>query len=498
MTNPKDEQAKAVDEKETNEGLEDSPGTKNSENSGKESKPDSTDIVKEESKETKDREDEKEKAAGDSKQAKEEKTGEETARDKENDLIVIFSVEVAKEEIDKDFEEAAAKYAGEVKMPGFRKGKVPIDVVKSRFKEAIMNEVIDKAIEKAVFARIDKDKLKIAASPMVEKVDHKEGENLKADVKVEIFPEVTLPDLEKVEIELPAKEWKLDEYDEQKQIDAFLEANRRRTPVTGREIKDEDHVKIKYQSKLLDTKRMTPKKEAEYTVKKEGEFELLDLYPDIIGKKLDDNITIKRKYPADFKKKIWAGKEIEHHIDILAIFELVKPDLTQELLQGMGFKDEESFKKQLKEDYDQYEKNQKDNKISQLIADKLNETIEFPVPHSLVEQEAARIVSQYAPEPIDWHNEKAREMLAPFKPQAEKSIRFSLIVDSIKETFKLEVGSEDLEKEYKKIAEKNNFPVKEVRKYYLNSKKDLRSLKETLLNVKVMDFLKEKVKIKEV
>jgi trigger factor len=480
MDNPKEEKTKvnAAAKKEA----------ENCAKTGSESKQDSAEKTNDDSKKTKQSEDNKNEGKEQDKE-----------KEKENELFVEFSIEVTKEEIEKDFEEAAAKYSGEVKLAGFRKGKVPIEVVKSRFKEVIIDEVINKAIEKAVFERIDKDKLKIATSPMVEKVDHKEGENLKADIKVEIFPEITLPDLEKIKIEVPAKEWKLDEYDEQKQIDAFLESNRRKVQVTTREIKDEDHVKIKYQSKLLDTKRMTPKKESDYIVNKKGEFEILDLYPDIIGKKLEDKIIVKRKYPADFKKKIWAGKEIEHHIDILSISELVKPTLTDELLQTVGIKDEESFKKQLKEDYERYEQNQKDNKISQLIVEKLNETVEFPVPQSLVEQEAARMISQYAPKPIDFQNDKkAREMLAPFKPQAEKSIKFSLIVETIKENFKIEVASEDLEKEYKMIAEKNNFPVKEVRKYYLNSKKDSQSLKESLLNVKIMEFLKEKVTIKEV
>jgi len=431
------------------------------------------------------------------------KTGKEKAKqeekDSKNDLFVKFSIEVPKEEIERKFEETAVKYAGEAKLAGFRKGKVPIEVVKSRFKEAITDEVVNKAIEEAVYKRIDKDKLKIAAVPGVEKIDHKEGENLKADIEVELFPEVTLPDLGKIEIELPAKEFKLDEYNEQKQVDAFLEANRRRSPVLMREIREKDQVKLKYQSKLLDTKRMTPKKEADYTVSKEGEFEIPELYKDLIGKKLNDRITVKRKYPGDYKKKIWAGKEIEHYIQIENIFELVKPTLDKQFLQNMKFSDEETFKKQLKSDYDQYEKSQRENKISQLIADKLIEVCEFPVPQSLVEQEAAQIVSQYAQGPIDFkNNEEARKLLEPFKAQAEKSIKFSLIVDSVKEEFKIEVASDDLEAEYKKIAEKNNFSVKEIRKYYLNSKKDMQNLKESMLKVKVMDFLREKIKIKEV
>lgn len=418
---------------------------------------------------------------------------------KESELLVKFSIEVTNEEIEKSFEQTAANYARDVKIPGFRKGKVPIEVVKSRYKDALNDEVINKAIEKAVFDRIDKEKMKIAASPVVEKIDHKEGENLKADITVEVFPEVNLPDLEKIEIEVPAKDLKLEEYDEEKQIDAFLEANRRRVPVSGRAIKEKDYVKIKYQSKLLDTKRMTPKKEAEYPVNKEGEFEILDLYKELIGKKLKDKLTVKNKYPENYKKKIWAGKEIEHYIEIEAIFELVKPELDNELLQSMGFKDVASFKTQLKADYDQYEKNHRENKISQLIADKINEVIEFPVPPTLIDQEAARMLNYRSGGQLNFKDEKqAREFLAPFKVQAEKSIKFSLIVTAVKDEFKIEVASDDLEQEYKRIADKNNIPLKEVRKYYLNSKKDLQALKESLHKVKVMEFLKEKVKIKEV
>jgi trigger factor len=429
------------------------------------------------------------------------KTGKEKEKkeeqDSKNDLIVKFSIEVPKEEIDKKFEETAVKYAGEAKLAGFRKGKIPIEVVKSRFKEAITDEVVNKAIEEAVYKRIDKDKLKIAAVPGVEKIDHKEGENLKADIEVEIFPEITLPDLEKIEIQVPALV--LEEYNEKKQVDAFLEENRRRSPVTKRDIKEKDQVSLKYQSKLLDTKRMTPKKEVDYTVSKEGEFEIPELYKDLVGKKLNDRITVKRKYPEDYKKKIWAGKELEHYIEIEGIFELVKPTIDKDFLQKIGFSDEEAFKKQLKSNYEQYEKNQRENKISQLIVDKLIEVCEFPVPQSLVEQEVAQFVSQYAQTPINLKdNEEARKILAPLKPQAEKSIKFSLIVDSVKEEFKIEVTSDELETEYKKIAEKNSIPVKDIRKYYLNSKKDLQSLKESILKEKVMDFLKEKIKIKEV
>ncbi len=429
---------------------------------------------------------------------KEGKENEKKEEKEEGELIVRFSIEVSKEEIEKNFEETAAKYSSEIKLPGFRTGKVPVEVVKNRFKEAIIEEVKEKVIAQAVDDRIKKDKMQPASSPVIEKLDHKEGENLRADIKVEVYPEIPLPDFETIEITTPAKDIRLAEYDEQKNIDAFLEANRRTTPVTGREIRENDAVKLKYQSKLLDTKRMTPRKETIYLVKQETLAEISDLYPELIGKKQADQVTVRRKYPPDYHKKIWAGKDVEHYVEIVDIYELVKPNLDNEFLQSQGFADENSFREHLKEDYLQYEKNYRENKIDQLISDRIVEVIHFPVPRALIEEEAASMALQAGREINIDSEQELREIMSPFMAKAEKKIRVSLIVNAVRENFKLEISADELEQEYGKIAGKNRLPIKEVRKYYLNSKQDLQRLKEYLLIVKTMGLLKEKIKIKEV
>lgn len=430
-------------------------------------------------------------------EVKEEKELEKKEKE-DGELIVRFSIEVSKEEIEKNFEETAASYASEIKLPGFRVGKVPIEVVKNRFKDAIDEEVLKKVIEQAVDDRIKKDKIKPASRPEVEKIDRKEGENLKADIKVEVYPEITLPDLETIEITVPAKDIRLEEYDEQKNIDAFLEANRRSKPVSGREIREKDYVTFKFQSKMLDTKRMTPKKDSIYVVSKEAPTEIPDLYNDMIGKKREDKITLKRKYPVDYKKKIWAGKEIEHYIEIVDILELVKPNLDKEFLQSQGFPDENTFRERLKEDYAQYAKNYRENKIDQLISDRIIEIIQFPVPFALVEEEAAAMMLKSGREVNFEKEEELKEMMVPFLVEAEKKLKYSLIMNAVKEKFKLEISADELENEYGKIAGKNRLPIKEVRKYYLNSKHEMQHLKEFLLVVKATNLLREKIKIKEV
>jgi trigger factor len=413
------------------------------------------------------------------------------------DLTVNFTVTVSKEKVEQEFGEALDQYAAEIKLPGFRKGKVPVEVIKSRYKEAIREEVLGKVVEKAVMEKIEADKLKIISHPEVSDIQYEEGKDLTAQVRVGVFPTVEVPYLETLDVKIPAEELKAEEYDEGKHIDLILDAHKRRAPVK-REIKPGDYVMLKYQSKILQTKRMTPRKDTYFSVQEQEPSEILDLYREILGKAIGDQLVFRRTYPDGYAKKPWAGKEIEHYVTIVNVFEWVKPELNLEFLKPLGFEDEESFKKKLKEEFEQMNRQQLEDKKMKHIINTLCETIPFPVPAEMVESEVSRMAVRHQQRhPMDFKDEtQVKEYMDSLKADAEKSVRFSFIVDAIKEKFNLEVTSDELENQYKITAEKSHVPVKEVRRYYLD-KENARDLKENLLQEKVMKLVKEKVNIKE-
>ncbi len=424
--------------------------------------------------------------------------GDEVKGEEVNPLMTTFTVVVPKEKILQDLNEAMVKYAAEIKLPGFRQGKIPVDVMRTRFKDAITDEVVNKIVEKAIFEKIDNEKMKIISRPEVMKLNYEEGQDLQAEIRVEVFPPIPLPDFETIEVEIPATELKFEPYDEEKQLNAVLEGNRRQTPVVSREIKDGDYVTYDFQSKILDTKKMTPRKHAHFHVLENEPCEIIDFYKDMLGKKIDDTFTITRTYPEDYEKKIWAGKEIEHHIKISSLFEMVKPEFNKDFLKTIGFEDEEIFKAKLKEEYEHYNTKHVEEIKLKFIIDKVSDVIQFPVPMEMVTEESKRLLSQIPPQGLDMKDQESLKVHAyAYHMMAERNIRFTFIMDAIKEEHKFEATSEELEKEYKGIAEANNVPVKEVRKYYLQ-KENAQKLREALLKNKVMDFLKEKVKIKEV
>ncbi len=415
----------------------------------------------------------------------------------ESELTVKFSVEVKKEDIDKNFTDALASYANDIKLPGFRKGKAPLEVVRNRFNEAITEEVKGKLLEEAVFKKVQEDNLRIISQPQVAEPQVTEEGNLTAEVTVEVFPEVKLPDLESLEAEIPAKDLEPEPFEEDKAVDHFLMRNQRQTPVMDREVKDADMIVLEVQSKPLDTKRMSKKNESYYVVEKEGQHDILDLYPEINGKKPADTLVITRTYPADYKKKPWAGKDVEHHISIKRVFEMVKPELDEAFLKQMGYEDEAGFRAKLKSEYDAYASKHREDKQADAVMDVLSKSVEFPIPKALVQQEMTRAMQQNQQQFNPQSEAEAMQIIQSMKENAERTVKYSFIQEAIKSEFKIDVSSGDLNAEYKKVAEAHGADIKEVKKFYMK-KENQQQLENALEGRKIIELLMEKIKIKEV
>jgi trigger factor len=415
----------------------------------------------------------------------------------ESPLLRRFQVSMPREELAREIDLKAEEYSRKVKMPGFRQGKVPVDVVKSVYQQALREEVVQEAVGRLAFARIEKDRLAVAGEPYVEKMENREGEDLRADIAVEVLPDVELPDWQGLRVEVPAAALKGEDFDEARQIERVLEANKRSHPVKERAIADHDLVLLQVQSTETASRRKWPRQESYFMMNKEGESEIAGLYDELLGKKSEDKFSILRSYPADAPKKAWAGKHIEHQVQVRGIFELKRPEMDGEFLKSLGLKDVEEFKRKLREEYEHSRQHQRDEAILERIYEKLLDVSRFPVPRSLQEQEAARLLTQNR-QPLRFKDEEEK---ARFKEtvlaQAERSVRLSLILDKVRETAHIAVSDQDLDREYAHLAQHHALPEREVRKYYSEEKRAA-ELREHLLQAKVSDFLREKIKIKEV
>jgi trigger factor len=419
------------------------------------------------------------------------------AQGEENPLIRRFHITMSKEDIGREIEKLAEQYSLKMKMPGFRQGKVPVEVVKKVHQQALREEVIQHAVSKLAFARIEKDGLAIAGEPTVEKMEDREDEDFQAEIAVETLPEIDLPDLDGLKVEIPAAALKGEAFDEARQIDRVLEANKKSLPVTDRPVAANDLVLLLVQSADRASKRKWPRQESYFMMNKENPVEIDGLYDELLGKKSGEKFAIERTYPADAAKKAWAGKTIAHQVEIKAVYELKKPELDEEFLKSLGLKSVEQFKGRLKEEYQHHQEHQKEERIMEGIYEKLLEASRFPVPRSLQEQEMARRLTQNR-QPLNFKNEEEKNQFKEMLMlQAEKAVRLSLILEKVREKHQIAVSAQDLDKEYAHLARHHSVPEKEIRKYYSEEKK-LAELKDHVLSAKINEFIKEKIKIKEV
>lgn len=415
----------------------------------------------------------------------------------ENPLLRHFEVFLSKEELEKEREALAAQYSQTVKMPGFRQGKVPLEVIKSTYKKNLTDDVIAQALSRLASQHIERENLRVVGQPSVEKLDYEEGQDLKAGLVAEVLPEILLPRMETVEVEVPTAELKGEAYDEEKQIDLVLEANKRSVPVKDRGIEEGDLAMLKIQSRIVESRKMTPAKDYYFAVKKEMESEILDLYPELLGRRLEEKITLKRTYPADSGKKAWAGKEVEHFIEVKSIFEWKKPSLDADFLKAASIASEEELRKKLREEFDHHAGHRREETVMKFIFDRLAALVQFPVPKSLVDREIARQLSENR-RPLNFRDDEEKEQFKQLLIRnAGKSVQVSLIVDEIRRQHRIEISGDDIETEYRHLAGHHNLPEKDVRKYY-SDKEKLEQLKDQLLDAKVIQWIKDRVKIKEV
>jgi trigger factor len=415
----------------------------------------------------------------------------------ENPLIRRFQVAMNQEEIDREIDRLAEQYSRKMTMPGFRQGKVPVEVVKKVHQQALREEVVQEAVKKLAFAHIEKERMDVADAPYVEKMDDLGNEGFRADIAVEILPEIELPDLAGLKVEIQAAALKEETFDEAKHIDRVLEANKRSLPVRNRAVAENDLVALLVQSLDVASKRKWPRQETYFVMNRENPSEIAGLFDALLGKSAGEKFTIQSSYPADAAKKAWADKEIEHQVEVKAIYEFKKPELDDDFLKSLGLKSIEEFKAKLKDEYEHQQNHRRQEALLEGIYEKLLNSVSFPVPRALQEHEVARRLAENRQQ----LNFKDEEEKARFKEmllaQAEKSVRLSLILEKIRTNFQITADDADLDKEYAHLAKHHNLPEKEIRKYY-GERERIEELKNRVLQEKIDSFIREKIEIKEV
>ncbi len=410
--------------------------------------------------------------------------------DYEHEVEVTLSYD----EIQPEINEAYKEERKNIELPGFRKGKVPLGMVKNMYGEAIEYKASESIAQKKFWSAVDELDLKPISMPQLVDIDFKRGEELKFKVKYEVKPEIEVKDYKNIEVEKPI--FKVKEEDIEAEVTNLLKSQ---AEFEAAEKVEDKNYRVKVDLQRLDEKG-TP------IVGQRQEGMQIDLSEPNLNPEIWNAVEDKKvgdEFQFEFTDEHYHGEEkhsehFKYSGEVKEIEKIVLPEVTEELLSKItrsNAKTLDEFKDQIRDNYESYYKSQAENIVTNSLLTKIVENNKVPSPPGYVEvilgnmleseKENAKRYNQ-----PNFDENAVREQL---KPRAEWNAKWQIVMDAIAAKENIEVEDSDLEKIAEEEAGKTGIPKEKLVKYYKDSNRS-----GALLEEKVINFLKDNAKIKEV
>ena len=400
-----------------------------------------------------------------------------------------MTVEVPAEKVTSAIEEKLKNLTTQVKMSGFRPGKVPLRVVRQQYGKKVSQEVIAETMQSSYQEAIIKEKLRPTGNPNIEPVSMEADQDLKYIATFEVYPEITLADISAFEIE--TAEVDVAESD----IDDIVEKLRKQKMVwteVDRKAKQDDQVTLNFVGKI-DGEAFQGGSQENFAAVIGASNLLPEFEKQLIGVAKGDNKTFEVTFPEDYMQKDLANKLASFEIDVLKVEEGELPELNEELVKEFGIEDGkvESFRQQLKDnmvhELEQRKKKKKKNNVMECLFSENK----VDMPNTLVKQEIQALRQQAMSNMQMPDNEKLPEDMLPdnlFEEEAKKRISLGLIISEIVQKKEIKLDQDKVAEQLHVISAGYGKP-EEVIQYYRNNRDAMANVEMLVMEEQVVDYV---------
>jgi trigger factor len=400
---------------------------------------------------------------------------------KTDGLERLIEVRVPVETVRDAEDQAARRYASNVRLPGFRPGKAPPAMVKKRFKDAIRQQVIETLVQEAFQEVMDREQLKVASQPHVHDLKFEEGQPLSFELHVEIRPEIELARTQGFRV-TRSQNGVTDE-SVREQIEQLREQKAAWTPVEDKPAPG-DMVRVRLA-----------------TADASGEFPEPREYPLVLGSaqaipgveelimtlKPGDDAERPVRWPEDFPDEEQRGKTKPVRVSLLDVKRKALPALDDAFAREVGdFESLEGLRTTVRKDLEEHASREADANLRQQLLDQIASAKPFSIPPSWVNQ----LVDGYI-EAYQVPDEERDKFRGEFRPVAERQVRRDLIIDTIADRENLKASEADIDERVADVASKRNADPGQV---YASLQKAgrLREIERSITEDKVFAWLIER------
>ena len=404
-----------------------------------------------------------------------------------------LKIGVPADRIENEVTQRLQKATKTVSIKGFRKGKVPLKVVKQQFGKGVRQEVIGEIVNSSFYEAISQEKLQPVGQPRIDDINDSEGQDLEYLAVFEVYPEIVLADLAKVAVTRPVTD--LSDADVDKMIDVLR--NQQATfEVSDKPAVEGDQVNIDYVGTKGGEEFAGGKAEGQDLVL--GSNSMIPGFEDgLIGVSAGDEKVLKLKFPKDYHADELKGAKVEFAVVVNSVSSKHLPEMDDEFfkLYGVSGGGEEKFREDVRNNMERELRNAIRNKIKNRVMSQLFDLNQVELPSALVANEITQLKQQMVQQ-FGGGQQIDLSMLPDdmFRDKAERRAALGVIVSEIVKVEEITPDEDSVRERINEIASTYEQP-KEVVDYYYSQQELLSSVEGVVLEDQVTELVLSKAKV---
>ena len=396
-----------------------------------------------------------------------------------------LTIEVPAEEVEKALQAAYLKERGKISLPGFRKGRVPRQMIEKMYgPEVFYDEAANRMISEAYAKAYDECELELVSQPKIEITQLEKGKEFIFTAEVAVKPEVKLGEYKGLKVDKVSTRVTQKEVDEE--IDKERERNARTIDVTDRAVKDKDQIKLDFEG-FVDGVAFEGGKASDYPLTIGSGAFIPGFEDQLIGANIDEEKEINVTFPEEYQAKELAGKAAVFKCTVHSIKAKELPELDDEFVSDVSEKSEtvDAYKAEVKAKIKERKENEGKQKREDQSVEQAVANAEMDIPEAMISFQSRQMVDDFArrimqqgmtmEQYFQFTGLSEEKMMEEFKPEAEKRIRTRLTLEAIVAAENIEVSEERLDEELQKMADSYKMEVDKLKEYMgENEKKQMK------------------------
>ena len=410
--------------------------------------------------------------------------------------IVSFEFSVSPEEFEKAVQKAYKKNVKKINMPGFRKGKAPRIIIEKAYgKEVFYEDAINFVLPDAYDKAVEENGISPVAQPEVDLKSEKiePDREIIFTAKVVVKPEFELGEYKGVKAEKAVYETTDENVNEE--IEKLRERNSRLVPVEDRAVQADDIANIDFEGFVDDVAFEGGKGENFDLTIGSGQF-IPGFEDQLLGKNVGDDVEVKVTFPEEYHAEDLAGKDAVFKVKINSLKVKELPEADDDFAMDVSeFDTLDEYKADIKAKLEKANEDKAKHETEQNVIDAVCANTEIDIPDEMIDSQIDSMIRdmdmqmryqgidlntymQYTGQTMDTIREQ-------YKPEAEKRVKTTLVLEKVSEVEKIEPTDEDVENEYQKISEENGMKIDDIKKYIKEDDVKARIKAEKAINLLV-------------